>query len=247
MERRFRIRLDELRDDAEVPPSLLRGALPRLETFLQPFIACLPAPERQANARLYAQGLLADLDGKDIESIAYLHDRERQGLQKFIGQAEWDHQPLLAELVRHVGTELGEADGVLVFDPSAFPKKGTESVGVQRQWCGRLGKIDNCQVGLYLGYVSRREHALVDVRLYLPQEWPPASGGGRRPGYRTRPASARGTSCSGRCWTNGVRCCRTPGSPATTNGAVVRGFARNCGRGTSAICWPCRRTPPCGT
>jgi SRSO17 transposase len=66
---------------------------------------------------------------------------------------------------------LGEADGVLVFDPSAFAKKGTDSVGVQRQWCGRLGKIDNCQVGLYLGYVSRREHALVDFRLYLPKEW----------------------------------------------------------------------------
>src|SRR4029077_4949998 len=56
-------------------------------------------------------------------------------------------------------------------DPSAFPKKGAASVGVQRQWCGRLGKGDNCQVGLYLGYVSRQGPALVDVRLYLPQEW----------------------------------------------------------------------------
>jgi SRSO17 transposase len=117
------------------------------------------------------QGLLSDLGSKDVESIAYLHDRERQGLQKFIGQADWDYQPLLTELTRQVGTELGEADGVLVFDPSAFPKKGTESVGVQRQWCGRLGKLDNCQVGIYLGYVSRQEHALVDVRLYLPKEW----------------------------------------------------------------------------
>jgi hypothetical protein len=60
---------------------------------------------------------------------------------------------------------------VLVFDPSAFPKQGTESVGVQRQWCGRLGKVENCQVGIYLGYVGRQEHALVDVRLYLPREW----------------------------------------------------------------------------
>src|SRR6202035_2297191 len=67
--------------------------------------------------------------------------------------------------------ELGETDGVLVFDPSAFPKQGTESVGVQRQWCGRLGKIENCQVGVYLGYVSRKDHALVDFRLYLPKEW----------------------------------------------------------------------------
>jgi SRSO17 transposase len=171
MERRFRVRLDELLDDAEVRPSLLRGVLPRLEAFLQPFVEVLRTPEQKTNARHYVQGLLSDLDSKDVESIAYLHDQQRQGLQKFIGQAEWDHQPLVAELVRQVGTELGEADGVLVFDPSAFPKKGTESVGVQRQWCGRLGKIDNCQVGIYLGYVARREHALVDFRLYLPKEW----------------------------------------------------------------------------
>jgi SRSO17 transposase len=171
MERRFRIRLDELLDDAHVPASLLRGVLPRLETFLQPFFDSLGTPERQTNARHYVQGLVSDLEGKDAESIAYLHDRERQGLQKFIGQTTWDHQPLLTELARQVAAELGEADGVLVFDPSAFAKKGTESVGVQRQWCGRLGKVENCQVGIYLAYVSRHEQALCDFRLFLPREW----------------------------------------------------------------------------
>src|SRR5262249_11014391 len=60
---------------------------------------------------------------------------------------------------------------VLVFDPSAFAKKGTKSAGVARQWCGRLGKVENCQVGVYLGYVSHEGHALVDSRLYLPREW----------------------------------------------------------------------------
>lgn len=171
MERRFRVRLDELRADAEVPSHLLRGLMPRLESFLRPFAELLRSAQQRTNTGHYVQGLLSDLGGKDVESIAYLHDRERQGLQKFIGQADWDHRPLLAELARQVGAELGEADGVLVFDPSAFPKKGTESVGVQRQWCGRLGKLENCQVGIYLGYVSRREHALADFRLYLPREW----------------------------------------------------------------------------
>lgn len=171
MERRFRVRLAELLDDAHVPPTLLRGVLPRLQTFLQPFLDALQTPQQQTNAHHYVQGLLSELGSKDVESIAYLHDRERQGLQKFIGQADWDHQPLLTELARQVGSEWGQDDGVLVFDPSAFPKQGKESVGVQRQWCGRLGKIDNCQVGIYLGYVSRSEHALVDVRLYLPKEW----------------------------------------------------------------------------
>jgi SRSO17 transposase len=171
MERRYQTRLDELLEDAEVRPGLLRGLLPRLGDFLEPFASFLHSSEQRTHAQQYLQGLLSDLQSKDIESIAYLHDRERQGLQKFIGQADWDHKPLLAELVRQVGQELGEADGVLIFDPSSFPKKGTESVGVQRQWCGRLGKVDNCQVGIYLAYASRKEHALLDCRLYLPKEW----------------------------------------------------------------------------
>jgi SRSO17 transposase len=170
MERRYQARLDELLDDAEVPLSLLRGALPRLGEFLEPFVRRLIAPQR-ANAQDYVEGLLSDLKSKDAESIAYLHDRERQGLQKFIGQADWDHRPLITELARQVGQGLGQADAVLVFDPSAFPKCGTKSVGVARQWCGRLGKVENCQVGVYLGYVSRTGHALVDFRLYLGKDW----------------------------------------------------------------------------
>ncbi len=115
MERRFRVRLDELRDDAEVSPHLSRGLMPRLESFLRPFAELLRSAQQRTNTGHYVQGLLSDLGGKDVESIAYLHDRERQGLQKFIGQADWDHRPLMAELARQVGAELGEADGVLVF------------------------------------------------------------------------------------------------------------------------------------
>src|SRR5215470_4739988 len=171
MERRFRVRLDELLDEAEVPPGLLRAVLPRLETFLEPFVASLTRAEQRCNARHYVQGLLSDLGSKNAEAIAYLHDQQRQALQKFLGQSPWDHDPLLDELAGQVGRELGEPDGILVFDPSGFPKKGSASVGVGRQWCGRLGKVDNCQVAVYLGYASRKEHALVDVRLYLPKEW----------------------------------------------------------------------------
>src|SRR5262245_46539050 len=178
MERRYHIRLEELLEDAVVPSGLLRGVLPRLETFHQPFVSSLVSGEQRTNAQHYVQGLLSDLSSKDAESIAYLHDRERQGLQKFLGQAPWDHKPLIGELARQVGQRLGSADGVLVFDPSAFVKQGHKSVGVQRQWCGRLGKIDNCQVGVYLGYVCHEGHALVDFRLFLPKEW--ARDKGRR-------------------------------------------------------------------
>lgn len=171
MERRFHVRLTELLSDAEVRPGLLRGVLPRLDWFLEPFAEALRSSEERTNTRHYVQGLLSDLDSKDAESIAYLHDQDRQVLQRFVGQAEWDHRPLITRLAQQIADALGEDDGVLVFDPSAFAKKGTESVGVQRQWCGRLGKVENCQVGIYLGYVSGREHALVDFRLFLPQDW----------------------------------------------------------------------------
>jgi SRSO17 transposase len=66
---------------------------------------------------------------------------------------------------------LGQPDGIIAFDPSSFPKRGTHSVGVKRQWCGHRGKVDNCQVGVFMGYVSDDEHVFLDFRLSLPQEW----------------------------------------------------------------------------
>ncbi len=171
MERRFATRLEELLDDAIVDPAVLRDMLPRLERFIQPFATLLATPEQGVHLQEYVSGLVSNVKRKNVESIAYHHDQDRQALQKFIGQIPWDHQPHVTELARQVGTEIGAADGVIVFDPSGFPKKGNASVGVQRQWCGRLGKVENCQVGVYMGYVSRVEHALVDMRLYLPKEW----------------------------------------------------------------------------
>ena len=171
MERRFAARRDRLLADAEIDPQVLRGVLPRLDAFLDPFVASLQRSEQDQHARTYVAGLLSELEYKNVESIAYLHDQEREPLQQFIGQSPWDHRPWLTELARQVGEHLGSPDAVLVFDPSAFPKKGTASVGVQRQWCGRLGKVENCQVGVYLGYVGPADHALVDVRVYLSKEW----------------------------------------------------------------------------
>ena len=171
MERRFQVRLKELLDDAVVRPEQLVGMLTRLEKFVEPFANCLVRSRQRELTQQYIAGLVSQVERKNVESIAYHHDADRQMLQKFIGQYTWDHKPLVAELVRQVGAELGSPQGVLVFDPSGFPKKGTESVGVQRQWCGRLGKVDNCQVGVYMAYVTPEEHALVDVRLYLPESW----------------------------------------------------------------------------
>ena len=171
MDDRFVLRLQEMLDTAFCGPEVTSGTLARLEEFLRPYAESLTEPAQRTHTHEYVQGLFSKLERKTGEAIAYLHDQERQGLQKFIGQVPWDHQPLLTTLAKEVGEQLGEADGVIVFDPSAFAKKGKKSVGVARQWCGRLGKVDNCQVGVFMGYVSRQEHALVDVRLYLPKEW----------------------------------------------------------------------------
>ena len=153
MERRFEVRLEELLDDAVLDPRVTRGMLDRLGRFVKPFAGALVSPEQGRHAWEYMAGLFSDVKRKNAETIAYLHDQDRQAMQKFVGQAPWNHRPLIEELVRQVGAELGEPDGVLVLDPSAFPKQGKESVGVARQWCGRLGKVDNSQVGVYLAYV----------------------------------------------------------------------------------------------
>jgi SRSO17 transposase len=138
---------------------------------MEPFVESLDRTEQVGHAQTFMQGLLSDLAHKNVESIAYRFGQDRMPLQWFIGVSPWDQEPLRDELVRQVGHTLGEAQGVLVFDPSAFPKSGQDSVGVGRQWCGRLGKVENCQVAVYMGYVSRHEHALVDTRLFLPREW----------------------------------------------------------------------------
>ena len=93
MERRFGIRLEELRVDAQVNPQALRGVLPRLESFLTPFVECLKATEQRTNAKHDVAGLVSDLPSQDAESIADRHDRERPGLPKFIGQVEWTTVP----------------------------------------------------------------------------------------------------------------------------------------------------------
>ena len=192
MERRFEVRKQEMLAECEVDPRVFRGMAERLTRFAEPFVECLHAPAQQEHAEKYMCGLMSDLKRKNVESIAYRHDEDRRNLQHFVGLAKWDARPLIRELVRQVGGELGEADGVIVFDPSAFPKKGTHSVGVGRQWCGRLGKVDNCQVAVYMGYASRKEHALVDTRLYLPKAWTSrrkrlkAAGVPREVRYQTR-------------------------------------------------------------
>src|SRR6266704_2708715 len=164
-------RQEALLSDCLVSPDVFESIVDRLYDFVVPYQHALETEAGKRHVPLYLAGLLSHLDRKNAEKIAALVDVERLVMQEFIGTAPWDHRPLITVLVGQVVDHLGEPDGIIAFDPSSVPKRGTHSVGVKRQWCGHRGKVDNCQVGVYMGYVSRHDHALLDFRLSLPQEW----------------------------------------------------------------------------
>jgi len=164
-------RREELLRDCIVSADVFSPMLDRLGEFAMPYQQALAAEVGQHHVHRSLAGLLSHLNRKNAETIAALVDVERQVIQDFIGTAPWDHRPFITVLVGQVAERLGEPDGIIAFDPSSFPKRGMHSVGVKRQWCGHRGKVDNCQVGVYMGYVSRHDHALLDFRLSLPQAW----------------------------------------------------------------------------
>jgi len=157
--------------DAAVSAEDVRGCCRRLEHFLRRYLPRFYRKEHHELARVVLQGKLSNLERKTAEPIAYLADRPRKPVQHFVGAGAWDDEEVMAELRRHVAEALADPEAVLVLDPSGFPKKGTESCGVARQWCGRLGKVENCQVGIFLAYVTAAGYAPLDRRLYLPREW----------------------------------------------------------------------------
>ena len=171
MEARYALRKHQLLAACQVAPEIFDEVMPRLSTLMAPFVETFQGQALMPHAQPYVSGLLSDVGRKNVESIAYHVGQNRLGLQGFMGWADWDDAPLRQTLLDQVGQQVGQSDGVLVFDPSAFPQSGRESVGVARQWGGRLGQVDNCQVAIDLGYVSAHGHTLVDLRLSLPKEW----------------------------------------------------------------------------
>jgi SRSO17 transposase len=157
--------------DCLVSPDVFTQMVDRLGEFIVPYQQALETEADQHPMHLYLQGLLSHLPRKNAEDIATFVEVERQVIQDFIGTVPWEHRPLVAVLVGQVAERLGESDGIIAFDPSSFPKRGTHSVGVKRQWCGHRGKVDNCQVGVFMGYVSLHDHVLLDFRLSLPEGW----------------------------------------------------------------------------
>ena len=160
-----------LLNDANLTADTVRGCADRLTGFLQRYLPRFYRVEQRDNATLVIRGLISGLQRKTCEPIAIAAQLPRKPIQFFVGSGKWDDEAVTTELRLHVREELAVPDGVVVIDPSSFPKKGTHSCGVARQWCGRLGKVESCQVGVFLVYAAKAGYAPLDRQLYLPEEW----------------------------------------------------------------------------
>src|SRR5438309_7251725 len=129
-------------------------------------------PERRRRARAYLRGLLAPVERKNGWQLAEaVGDATPDGVQDFLSRVQWDADAVRDDLQAYVVQHLADPDGVAILDETGFLKKGTKSAGVQRQYSGTAGRIENCQIGVFLGYASRHGQALIDRALYLPADW----------------------------------------------------------------------------
>lgn len=135
--------------------------------------------EPRKRALAYLKGLLSLIERKNGWQLAeYLGDNTPDGVQRLLASYDWDAELVRDDLTGYVVEHLGDLNAVLVIDETGFIKKGTKSVGVQRQYSGTAGRIENCQIGVFLAYASPRGRAFLDRELYLPREW--AADGERR-------------------------------------------------------------------
>jgi SRSO17 transposase len=144
---------------------------PRLNTYLRQFDGCFGRREPVAHFKTYVTGQLSDLPRKSLEPMADAAGLEPRSLQQFLSLHAWDHFRVRDLLQQRVARQHPHPCSIGIIDESAHPKKGTETPGVQRQWCGRLGKVDNCVVTVHLAYAAGDFHCLVDSDLFLPQSW----------------------------------------------------------------------------
>lgn len=156
----------------DVTPRDVDGLLDELWDFQAVFHDGFARSESRAHFFDYMAGQLSPLARKSIEPMALrIQGSSIRGLQRFITEVSWDEEHMLWTYHQLVADAMGDPEGVVMFDETGFVKKGHESVGVARQYCGTLGKVENCQVGVFAGYASRQGYTLVDKRLFLPEGW----------------------------------------------------------------------------
>ena len=142
-------------------------------TFHQEFAPLFGRTEARERSEQYLRGLLVQqTDRRNAENLAEtIEGATPRSLQRFLTESPWDDEAVIERLQRYVGQRLNHGEAAWVLDDTGFAKQGKKSVGVARQYSGTLGKVGNCQIGVFLAYVSPLGHALVDKALYLPREW----------------------------------------------------------------------------
>ena len=154
-----------------IAPRDIEGFVGALAAYHAAFAPAFRRPEQAAWAGVYLHGLLGDQPRKTTERIAITQQHTVRDLQHFIGQSRWSIEPVILRHQQVVANTLGDADGVVIIDESGIVKQGCASVGVAPQYCGAVGKVANCQVGVFLGYASRHGATLADSRVFLPEPW----------------------------------------------------------------------------
>lgn len=161
-------------DDQAQQPDLAEVTqwVAELEALVERIAPHFARPETRQRALTYLQGLLSPIERKNGWQLAEARgDATPYGIQHLLGRAVWDVDGVRDELRAYVVEHLGDPDGVLVVDETGFLKKGAKSVGVKRQYSGTAGRIENCQIGVFLTYASGQGQAFLDRELYLPEEW----------------------------------------------------------------------------
>jgi SRSO17 transposase len=150
----------------------IKDFMNELKGFHAQFADCFQRSESRDHFFNYMVGQFSDIERKSIEPIALaIKDGNVRALQRFVSDAPWNDDKIIAKYRSCVNDDLGSPDGALIFDESSFVKKGQDSIGVARQYCGTIGKVDNCQVGVFAAYVSEHGYSLVDKRLFIPEQW----------------------------------------------------------------------------
>jgi SRSO17 transposase len=145
--------------------------LNELKKYMKLFKPAFQRVEQIKKSLIYLHGLLGNATRKNVEQMALGQKEKVRSLQYFVGQSQWDTEPVIAIHQGLIGETLGEEDGVMLIDESSAVKQGIESVGVAAQYCGSVGKIANGQVGVYLGYASRKGYSLIEGQLFMPEKW----------------------------------------------------------------------------
>src|SRR5499427_8653617 len=156
----------------DVDDEVLRSWLAGLDDLFARVAGRFGRAEPRRQARMYLMGLLAPLERKNGWQLAEAAgDATPDRMQRLLNNARWDPRQVREDLRGYVAERLGGPGGVLIADDTGFLKKGTKSAGVQRQYSGTAGRVENCQLGVFLAYASPAGRALIDAELYLPRSW----------------------------------------------------------------------------